>query len=429
MIRQSKKNLRAVGLAVFGLVMAAQVIGCGDANTLELSRSSKNKRQDAIIDGERIEAGRHASTGALVISGGGQQYLFCTGTLIAPDVVLTAAHCVEAIPEMRANGYSTHFVLTDDVHSGVNESESVFVEYEAHPDYVTDFVLPASRMPVCNVPKDALDEQLCSDLKVCNTTDGQDMNTCLNNYWWDYVHTCTGERSKSFGECEEEFYFSVGVKGLSDGADIALVYLRNPIHNVKPSKVLQASDADKLQTNTPVTIVGYGQRSPEPGAPDSGYKVEAESLLTEVGYGEIKVGSDPSLPQQCFGDSGGPTFLNAGDDNPVVIGVTSRGYDWGDCNKGGIETRTDIFFSWLDERMKSACDSGKRTSCVRGGTLIPKLDVYVNTPPVMSVSEVDSGCSSVQASQNMLPVWMVLIVGLLNRFRKKTGLVPVPVRR
>jgi hypothetical protein len=421
--------LSAFALWFCGFFPACFFFGWVDQKPFVFSRPQKNKRQDAIIDGDRIEAGRHASTGALVISGGGQQHLFCTGTLIAPDVVLTAAHCVEAIPEMRANGYSTHFVLTDDVRSGVNESESIFIEYEAHPDYVTDFVLPASRMPVCNVPKDGLDEQLCSDLKVCNGTNGQDMHTCLNNYWWDYVHTCTGERSKSFGECEDEFYFSVGMKGLSDGADIALVYLRYPIHTVTPSKVLQASDSEKLEANTPVTIVGYGQQSPEAGAPDSGYKVEAESLLTEVGYGEIKVGNDPSLPQQCFGDSGGPTFLNTGDKNPVVIGVTSRGYDWGDCNQGGIETRTDIFFSWLDERMKSACESGKRTSCVRGGTLVPELDIYINTPTPMSVNEMDSGCSSIQASQNMLPVWMVLMIGMLSRLRKKKVLVPVPVRR
>jgi len=429
MLRQIKRIFRAVVIAVIGMSMTVHVVGCGDASDIDLSRSNKNKRQDAIIDGDRIDAARHASTGALVISGGGQQHLFCTGTLIAPDVVLTAAHCVESIPEMRMNGYSTHFVLTDDVQSGVNESESMFIHYEAHPDYVTDFVLPAARTPVCNVPKDTLDEQLCSDLKTCTGTEGGDIHACLNEYWWDYVHNCTMERGKSFADCENEFYFAIGTKGLSDGADIALVYLQQPIHSVAPSRVMQASESGQLKENIPVTIVGYGQRSPQPGAPDSGYKVEAESLLTQVGYGEIKVGNDPSLPQQCFGDSGGPTFLNVGDKNPVVIGVTSRGYDWGDCNQGGIETRADIFFNWLDERMKSACESGKRVSCARGGTLVPKIDTYINTPPALSISEIDSGCSSVNASQNMLPVWMVLMMGMLMRVRRKKAMVALKVRR
>ena len=429
MMNQATRYLRHVVLTVFAASMALHLVGCGEEPGFELSSSYKTKRQDGIIDGRRIETGRHASTGALVISGGGQQYLFCTGTLIAPDVVLTAAHCVEAIPEMRMDGYSTHFVLTDDVASGLNEQESMFIEYEAHPDYVSNFVLPASRMPVCNVPVDALDEKMCGDLKMCADESDNDMESCLDSHWWNYVHQCTAERVQSFSDCENDFYFAMGLKGLSDGADIALVYLKTPIQGVTPSRVLQSSQADLLQPDTSVTIVGYGQRSPEPGAPDAGYKVEAESILTEVGYGEIKVGNDPSMPQQCFGDSGGPTFLEVGDKSPLVIGVTSRGYDWGDCNKGGIETRTDIFFEWLDDRMKRACDDGKRNSCSRGGTLVPEIDTYMNTPPALSIQEIDSGCSSVQASQNMLPVWMVLIWGLMMRVRRSRAMVALKVRR
>jgi hypothetical protein len=280
-------------------------------------------------------------------------------------------------------------------------------------------MLPPERMPVCNLPTDGVDERLCSDVKACSNGVNVDMQTCIERLWFDYVQDCQEQRALNYEACEESFYFALGLKGLSDAADIALVYLDDKILNVKPSRVLQPWQAALLQPGTPVTIVGFGQRSPVPGQGTSGFKVAAESVMTEVGYGEIKVGSDPSLPQQCFGDSGGPTFLDIKDEHPVVIGVTSRGYDWGSCNKGGVETRTDIFFDWLDERMKTACVSGLRKHCLNGGTLVAQLELAMGESQVASARVQEGGCSSIQPSQNMMPVWTLLIGGLMLQRRKQ----------
>lgn len=52
-----------------------------------------------------------------------------------------------------------------------------------------------------------------------------------------------------------------------------------------------------------------------------------------------------------------------------MIGVTSRAYDRSDCNKGGVDTRVDAFFDWLDGEMTKACDDGDRAWCDVPGVL------------------------------------------------------------
>lgn len=52
--------------------------------------------QGAIINGEVAAAGQFPAVGALVFDfGGGFFAQYCTGTLIAPNLVLSAAHCVD----------------------------------------------------------------------------------------------------------------------------------------------------------------------------------------------------------------------------------------------------------------------------------------------------------------------------------------------
>ncbi len=53
-----------------------------------------------VIGGNPTPAGAYPATGALILHGGTNgtpaQYVDCTGTLVAPDLVVTAAHCVHS---------------------------------------------------------------------------------------------------------------------------------------------------------------------------------------------------------------------------------------------------------------------------------------------------------------------------------------------
>lgn len=54
-----------------------------------------------------------------------------------------------------------------------------------------------------------------------------------------------------------------------------------------------------------------------------------------------------------------------------VVGITSRAYDDRDCEAGGIDIRADAYRSWYDQEMRGACANNTRqpAQCANGGGL------------------------------------------------------------
>ena len=90
----------------------------------------------AIVNGQ-ISSG-YAAVGVLHVRTGGQRSA-CTATLVAPDQVLTAAHCFfhnGAVVDLTRGDTDIQFLMGMDV--SITELTRAVSSFELHPDYASD---------------------------------------------------------------------------------------------------------------------------------------------------------------------------------------------------------------------------------------------------------------------------------------------------
>ena len=307
------------------------IVGCTEGT------SALGVLERPIISGQQSGPDDFPTTGAIVVFAqtfqGPQGGFSCTGTLIAPDVVLTAGHCVEVPPQARS--FTLYFTLTRDV---------------------SDYGAPQFQLPARTV-----------EVRRFEAHPG-----------WRGIQQMGQPR------------------GLGEHDDIALLYLDTPIDDVAPAALADPEMADEIFRGAVVQIAGYGQRTtemPRPGMrpPPSGVQFHATSEIADVGEAEMQVGTVFPTPQKCHGDSGGPSYMDIDDGRLPrrrLVGVTSRGYnDDSDCEVGGVDTRVDHYWSWIDESMRRACTMGDRSHCADGGGPVrpevpaPDAEVVEPEPP------------------------------------------------
>jgi hypothetical protein len=129
-----------------------------------------------------------------------------------------------------------------------------------------------------------------------------------------------------------------------------------------PSALVSPQAASAVYPGATVIVAGYGSRSAEGAVgPDdgTGLKTWGTAKVLEMGSHELRVGRsdhptspvEGSLADKCGGDSGGPTFLDF-EGEPVLVGVSSRGYDSSPrCDSASIDLRVEIFVPWILEEL------------------------------------------------------------------------------
>lgn len=267
------------------IVLACLVAG-GDAECSDIAIEDPVASQSqAIKDGNPATGANLFGAVAVLDSDGAQG---CSGVLVSPTCVVTAAHCV---------------VLQDGLTGEI-----------------------VAELGPANL------QVLAGALEVANSTAEQifRVRKVLRH------HRFPGPGALNSGHIER-------------AEDIALLLLEDPVRTMPPVPLIPLEALNVLLDEGPsVVIAGYGAQD-ELGQ-FAGSLHFAETPFLERGTTEFSAGG-PGSPDTCSGDSGGPALLVIAGE-PHLIGVSVRALrspDGPACGEGGIYTLVPVYRSWLEE--------------------------------------------------------------------------------
>jgi len=352
-----------------GRILFTLLFACGDEGDWHLE-PGLTTTEAPIINGQKCDEATYPATVAILSHmvidlgqwGGTQEIksVSCTGTLIAPDTVLSAAHCVD--PSLMT--------------MGVGDVESV----EYYVSFQADLGAMSENPQNAEIPSNAI--------RVASWIGHPDFAI-------DAMQNVDGPGT---------FY------------DIGLLFLEVPINTVEPAIVISESEDSQLKEGGAIAIVGWGQQTaqgggwmqrPPPGT--VGIKICADSFINEIGETEMQVGGSSETSRKCHGDSGGPSYMTvetSSSRKERVVGVTSHAYDASDCAKGGVDTRLDSWRDWVDTEMVKACSDGTRSWCEVAGVIPPAFYDPASSDELSG--GVESGCDCSQT--NSASAWLLLIL-------------------
>jgi hypothetical protein len=302
------------------LVLLGLALSCGDTTTQGASESIATQRA-SIIAGNRCGPQQQPSAVALLLAyeeaGRRHVVLACSGVLLAPDVVATAAHCLE--PHRSVQG-----IPLESARYWISRQETL------------------------------TSQQLSSEAGL--PADAVAATAFATHPGW--------ERDRE------------GATELGSLDDLGVVFLSATLA-APPAIVATAREAATLAGGVGVDIVGWGtSRVPSLLAPEEdavGLRHCGSSFIEQLGPHEMQVGR--CGVRKCSGDSGGPTYVSLVSETGRVtwrlVGLSSHSYGATGCLRGGVDTRLDAYRDWLDGLMREACASGKRTACGAPGLPAP----------------------------------------------------------
>lgn len=330
-------------LAFFAMSALIQV-GCGDAS---LEDPSIKGASAAVVGGRSADWAE--LYGTVEIRSRRPSYGFCSGTLIAPRLVLTAGHCVVV---MKSDGRVVAIQERAlEVGAGYLDSD------------LTDMG------QVVAVQKILLHDQY--DAEFLESARGADRH------------------------------------GMGSPHDIALLVLKEPLATVTPVPLVSNSIVEEAVRLGDVGLVsGYGVHDLASKA--SGQLYLAEADLERATQVEILTRPHVGFADSCYGDSGGPLYLSDPDSDALYLaGVVSRGRaDVSlECGAGGIYTSVSGHAEWIQTTVQKAFDEGMLDSMDLGPSAGREIEIVRSNPSGCSVGSIENPSSIVWWLMVALVLW------------------------
>lgn len=148
--------------------------------------------------------------------------------------------------------------------------------------------------------------------------------------------------------------------------DLAVLILDVPVAGLDPVGLLQAEQLPGLTTGL---AQGYGQRLPDGSqellSQDDYLSLlnQTETPIEQIIEQQIVTGEGPGRSGVCFGDSGGPLYVEI-DGAVAVAGVASLVRDDGEgglCRSGSVHTSLPEHADWIYEKAPAALLSGQHS--------------------------------------------------------------------
>ncbi|MFA6235932.1 MAG: trypsin-like serine protease [Bacteriovorax sp.] len=292
-------------LIAFSLILASS---CAP----KTSNKPAGLKNASIINGAEVKSSDTLASSIVGVYNT-KEKMICTGTIIAPNIVLTAAHCV---PE---RAFHVKIVFTNNIDDTMNTREQ---------DMLRELVLSATDFKVSTKwdPKNDSIEFDTGDIALIKFKGEIPKGFKPAKFLTDENALKVGNMVTVAGFGVDEINSNQidpkKYRNIDEAIEYGEVICDGELHskNITCFEIEASGDGILRATSAPI----------------------ASLFETEVRLDERKTGT-------CNGDSGGPAFIQSNGEY-FLFGVTSRGSAF--CNEVGVYTNALYYKNWIEETSK-----------------------------------------------------------------------------